>query len=96
MSLLAIAMRAHPDYPIVLLFNRDELHARPTTLAAWWPENADLLGGRDPVRGGTWLAVSRDGRFSTVTAHRDNAPVDARLPPVPNCSVPAATLVPPL
>ena len=30
MCLLALAHRIHPQYPLVLLANRDEFHARPT------------------------------------------------------------------
>ncbi len=78
MSVVAIAWRAHPYFPLVLLFNRSELHTRPTTPASW---QGDVLAGRDLQAGGTWLAVSRsDGRFALVTGHHDGTPSPADAP----------------
>ncbi len=68
----------HPDYPLILAANRDEFHARPTQSARWWADKPDILGGRDLQAGGTWLAVSRSGRFATVTNFRDAMPTDPR------------------
>lgn len=39
---------------------------RPTKPLAWW-EGCDILGGRDEVAGGTWLACSRQGRVAFLT-----------------------------
>lgn len=33
---------------------------------AWW-DGCDILGGRDAVAGGTWLACSRTGRVAFLT-----------------------------
>lgn len=77
MSVVAIAWRAHPDFPLVLLYNRSELHTRPTAPASW---QGDVFAGRDLQAGGSWLAASRgDGRFALVTGHHDgtSAPADA-------------------
>ncbi len=76
MCLVAIAWRAHPRYPLIIAGNRDELHARPTTPAAWWPDAPQVLGGRDEVASGSWLAVSRRGRVAVVIN-------DPRRPPGP-------------
>ena len=43
--------------------------ARPTQAAAWWPER--VLGGRDLLAGGTWLAIDERGRFAAVTNVRE-------------------------
>ena len=67
MCLIVMAVGAHPDYPLVLAANRDEFYARPTRNAEWWPDNPDIVGGRDLQAGGTWLAAHRNGRFATVT-----------------------------
>lgn len=32
----------------------------------WW-EGGEILGGRDEVAGGTWLASSRGGRVALLT-----------------------------
>jgi uncharacterized protein with NRDE domain len=74
--LIVLGIGQHPDYPLILAANRDEFHARPTQEARWWPDKPDVLGGRDLQAGGTWLAVSRAGRFATVTNFRDAKPTD--------------------
>ena len=71
MCLVVLAFRVSDDHPVVLAANRDEFHARPTRKAHWWPDTGDILAGRDLQAGGTWLGVSRDGRFATVTNYRD-------------------------
>lgn len=74
MSIVDIAWRAHPDFPLVLLFNRTEARDRPTAPAQWWTQFPDVLAGTDLQAGGTWLAVSRhDGRFALVTGYREAA-----------------------
>jgi len=71
MCLLVFAWKVHPDYPLILAANRDEFHARPSQEAHWWPDLPEVLAGRDLQAGGTWLAVSRSGRFATVTNYRE-------------------------
>jgi uncharacterized protein with NRDE domain len=61
----------HPDYELIVAANRDEVHARPTRDAHWWPDRPNLLAGRDLQAGGTWLAISRSGRLATVTNYRE-------------------------
>ncbi len=71
MCLIVWAWQAHPDYPLVLVANRDEFHARPTSPASFWPEAPQLLAGRDQLAGGTWLGVTRRQRFAALTNFRD-------------------------
>jgi uncharacterized protein with NRDE domain len=71
MCLVVFAWQAHPNYRLVLAGNRDESYARPTQDAHWWPDNASILAGRDLQAGGTWLAMSKAGRFAAVTNFRD-------------------------
>ena len=33
---------------------------------SWW-EDIDIVGGRDEIAGGTWLACSREGRVAFLT-----------------------------
>ncbi len=70
MCLIAFAWQAHADYPLVVAANRDEFFARPTASARWWPDD-DLLAGRDLRAGGTWMGVTRGGRFAALTNFRD-------------------------
>jgi hypothetical protein len=49
-----------PDaaFPVLLIAVRDEFLDRPWQApAAAWPEHPGILGGRDLLAGGTWLAV---------------------------------------
>lgn len=76
MCLVAFAWRAHPAWQLVLGANRDEFYDRPSAPAAWWGEPAGVLAGRDLRAGGTWLGVTRAGRFAAITNYRD--PGDTR------------------
>lgn len=80
MCLIAFAYKAHPKYKLILTANRDEFYARPTAAADWWTDYPFILGGRDLQAQGTWMAISKDGRFAAVTNYRDlhNIRDDAR------------------
>lgn len=71
MCLVTTALGVSARYPFVLAANRDELHARPTLPAHWWEDQPHILGGRDRVAGGSWLAVDRQGRVACVTNFRE-------------------------
>ncbi|KAF8013231.1 hypothetical protein BT93_I1177 [Corymbia citriodora subsp. variegata] len=66
MCIAVFLWQAHPLYPLFLLRNRDEYPSRPTEPVAWW-DNGEILGGRDGLAGGTWLACSRSGKIAFVT-----------------------------
>jgi uncharacterized protein with NRDE domain len=59
-----------------LAANRDEFFRRATKPLGWWRDAPEVLAGRDLEGGGTWLGLSRDGRFSALTNYR--APHDMR------------------
>ncbi|KWE71015.1 NRDE family protein [Burkholderia ubonensis] len=59
-----------------LVANRDEFFRRTSAPLSWWEDVPGLLAGRDLEAGGTWLGVSRDGRFAALTNYR--APFDIR------------------
>ncbi|WP_193062025.1 NRDE family protein [Oceanobacillus oncorhynchi] len=71
MCLITFAYHAHPKYKFILLSNRDEFYHRPTLPAAFWDDMPDILAGRDLLQLGTWLAVSKQGKFAAVTNYRD-------------------------
>jgi uncharacterized protein with NRDE domain len=71
MCLILVAWQAHPDYPLVVAANRDEFHSRPSAPAAFWDDRPSILAGRDLEAMGTWLGVTREGKFSAVTNYRD-------------------------
>ncbi|KAL3722828.1 hypothetical protein ACJRO7_035090 [Eucalyptus globulus] len=70
MCIAVFLWQAHPLYPFFLLHNRDEYRSRPTEPVAWW-DNGEILGGRDGLAGGTWLACSRNGKIAFVTNVRE-------------------------
>jgi len=79
MCLIAIAVHASPRCPIVIAANRDEFYDRPTRPLHISDDDPNIAGGRDLRAGGTWLAVTRDGRFAAVTNIRGNdGPPNAR------------------
>jgi uncharacterized protein with NRDE domain len=78
MCLILAAWRTLPGYPLVVAANRDEFHARPAAPASFWKDEPEILAGRDLQAMGTWMGVSRRGRFAAVTnyrgAHEPSAP----------------------
>lgn len=73
MCLIGIAWQAHPDLPLVVAANRDEFHGRPTAAAGFWRDTPRVLAGRDLEAGGTWMGVTRDGRFAALSNYREGA-----------------------
>jgi uncharacterized protein with NRDE domain len=71
MCLVLVAWQGSANYPCVIAANRDELHARPTAPAQWWDGQPQILAGRDLLAGGTWLGITRTGRFAALTNFRD-------------------------
>lgn len=71
MCLILIAWQAHPRYPVVIAANRDEFFARPTEAARFWGDAPEILAGRDLTAGGTWMGVTRRGRFAALTNYRE-------------------------
>ena len=79
MCLILVAFQAHRGFPLVIGANRDEFHERPATAAHFWPEAPHVLAGKDLLAGGTWLGLTREGRFAALTNYRgarrrDDAP----------------------
>lgn len=70
MCIIFLAWQRHPEYPLVVAANRDEYYARPTAAAGFWEEAPQLLAGRDLQGGGTWLGITRAGRFAALTNYR--------------------------
>lgn len=71
MCLIVFAHRAAAGYALVLAANRDEFFARPTDPADYWTDAPHVLAGRDLEKGGTWMGVTRDGRWAAITNFRD-------------------------
>lgn len=75
MCLIFVAYQINDRFPLAIAANRDEFYQRPARAAGFWPEHPDVLAGRDLQAGGTWLGITRRGRFAAITNYRDPASV---------------------
>lgn len=80
MCLVAFTLNLNPSWRLVLAANRDEYFDRPTAPLAWWPDS-NIVGGRDLRAGGSWMAMSRSGRFAAVTNFRLGNAANAAVDP---------------
>ena len=68
MCLLIMLTRVHPDAPLIVGANRDELLERPAIpMTVLQDAGPRILGGRDELAGGTWLAVNEAGVVAGLT-----------------------------
>ena len=80
MCLIVFSWKVISGVPLIAAANRDEFYDRPAAPAAWWEDHPQVYAGRDLRGGGTWLGVSREGRFAALTnirapgERRDEAP----------------------
>jgi len=80
MCLIVFAWRQRPDFPFIVAANRDEFYDRPTLAADFWEDYPEVLGGRDLKEQGTWLGITRQGRFAALTNYRDPRNVKEEAP----------------
>ena len=73
MCLILFAFKHHPDYPLVIASNRDESYDRPTAAAQFWQDHPTIFAGRDLKAAGTWMGISKTGRFAAVTNFREGS-----------------------
>ena len=73
MCLITFAYHKHPKYKLILLANRDEFYSRATRKLKFWDTDGypDILAGKDLEAGGTWMGISKSGRWAALTNYRD-------------------------
>ncbi len=77
MCLLVALHQVHPESPLIVAANRDELLAREATAMTVLDDAPPrVLGGRDHAAGGTWLAINERGVVGGLT----NRPAGQRDP----------------
>jgi len=74
---LALFTRQLPGLPLVVAANRDEFFGRPSTSPELLASAPRIVGGRDLIAGGTWLAVGEQGLLVGVLNRRSSEPPDA-------------------
>jgi uncharacterized protein with NRDE domain len=68
MCLLVVVSRLDPGAPLVVGANRDERLERPATaMTVLHDAGPRIVGGRDEIAGGTWLAVNAHGVVAGLT-----------------------------
>jgi uncharacterized protein with NRDE domain len=74
MCLIAFALHADPACPLLIAANRDEFLDRPTAALHRWTlaDGTEIVAGRDLRDGGTWLALSPQGRVAMLTNVRQS------------------------
>lgn len=70
MCLILFAWQVHETYKLIVAANRDEFYRRPTQQAHYWEDAPHVFAGRDLEQMGTWLGVTREGRFAALTNYR--------------------------
>lgn len=73
MCTIVILRHVHPEFPLVLAANRDELYARPAAGPQVLSLSPRAVGGRDLERQGTWMGVTDGGFFVGLTNQRGSA-----------------------
>lgn len=71
MCLMVFALDVHPRFRLIVCANRDEYYKRPARRARFWEEEPSILAGRDMKKNGTWLGITKNGRFAAVTNFRN-------------------------
>ncbi len=80
MCLILFSWLESKEFPLIIAANRDERYQRPTSPLHQWEHPTGVIGGRDRIAGGSWLAVSQAGRFAAITNVRDPRPVGRDAP----------------
>jgi uncharacterized protein with NRDE domain len=80
MCLILFAWKMRNDAPLIVAANRDEWHRRPAAAATWWLSHPNILAGQDLEARGTWLGVTRAGKFAAITNFREPSQTKTSAP----------------
>src|SRR4030043_1898616 len=80
MCFIVFAYKVHPSYRFIAAANRDEYYERPTSPVAFWENAPQVLAGRDLKEGGTWMGITKGGKFTAITNFRDPGGVKTGAP----------------
>lgn len=82
MCLIVFSYKTHPKYKLVVATNRDEFYNRPTRPAQFWTDEGQpqLLAGKDLKANGTWMGISKNGKWGALTNFRDLSNIKENAP----------------
>ena len=80
MCLILFCYKNHTKYDFILASNRDEFRDRPTAVLEFWEDYPSVLAGKDLVNGGTWMGITRTGRFAALTNFRSPVMIKSDSP----------------
>lgn len=67
MCIVTFQYQQNPDYPLILVQNRDESYDRESQAIHFWDDFPDVLAGLDTLHGGTWAGITKTGRLASLT-----------------------------
>jgi len=70
MCLIIFSWKQNTEYPLVLMANRDEFYQRPTLQASVWKNQPEIVAGKDLQGNGTWMGISKSGKWAALTNYR--------------------------
>jgi len=71
MCLINLAWKSHNEYLLIIAANRDEFFNRQTESIHEWKGEPAIIAGRDLEKLGTWLGITKTGKFSALTNVRE-------------------------
>lgn len=71
MCLIVFSYKKHPQFNLIFAANRDEFYNRSSQQAQFWEDYPYILAGKDLKSGGTWMGITKEGRFAAITNYRD-------------------------
>lgn len=82
MCLITFSYKTHSKYKLILAANRDEFYKRPTRKAQFWTDEnlPGVLAGKDLKANGTWMGVSKSGKWGALTNYRDPSNIKENAP----------------
>ncbi|MFY0683355.1 MAG: NRDE family protein [Balneola sp.] len=82
MCLIVFSYKTHPKYKLIVAANRDEFYKRPTRSAQFWNDegHSQILAGKDLQANGTWMGVSKSGKWGALTNYRDPSNINENAP----------------
>jgi len=73
MCIIFLSIGNHPEYPLIVLVNRDEYFDRPTKSTKYWdPPHDHILASKDLRANGLQFGITKTGKFVIITNFRES------------------------